>query len=1170
MTQILAGRFALPGSPVNEGGHAKLYKAVDLETDNQIVAIKLFNPTRILDNKVLQAAWANELSAYQKLGARDSLVDLIDWGRSEAGEPYLVFQWLDADLLTHLESISIDGWDDFWPIARDILSGLAHIHELGFVHRDLKPENVLVGNNSYKIADFGTTRLVETMNLGLTMAPLGTVPYAPPERGTPTPTPSYDIYSFAVLAVVCLTGQVPSTAAEVQEKFNDLDIPPDISDALALALSENPDARPESGSTLLATLEEIQQERENRRKKPDEIFLEIPASTLKTYAQQYGLTLQAASAETVLEDISAVGGFSFDRRPDRNDLQICGQVCTLRVVVHKLRPGVLRVMRISRPPANVLEYGRINWYRPSVTFRTTIPTDPTHAALVLEKHIEETTQRDAQRAEAETQGREDAVFSSWSSSIRAKFALESGRGISINYRSYSVHGERVRFKTSDDVSTLELNESRLVKNGNRRVFFGDVEGTENDEVIVYTTKGSASALPPRGRLEVDAEASKSKLRRERAALERIANRQAIRADLRDLLLSPGTCRFPSPARISEFRQQGLDPAKQEAVQAALNARDFVLIEGPPGTGKTTFIAELVAQQLNINPDSRIVVASQTHIALDNALMRIRELDPSVTLLRLGRTDKLAEGVEEFGYYSQMEEWRESAVVRSREFIKKFARLHGIELNTVDVPSLVRELERRHEKVRDLRSKISLRQSERRGLLEQIEHVNNLARPLLEAADHLEASAARGTGGELEAAIKRFIDVGLEAAVRLESGGALGDKLVAIETSLAEWRGELRDHVQLEDDSRKSLAHAVSVSAGLSIDEILAAAQAHTEVNDQRIAALESIAIDWEERFGAGPEFSGALIARAQVVAATCVGLTGVPGAESIPFDLCIVDEASKATATETLVPLASSRRWVLVGDDRQLPPFIEQALARPQMLEQFELSSQDIRQTLFSILAERLPKECKFTLTHQHRMHPTIGRLISKSFYEGKLTSEPRELSKTVDTAFASAVVWVDTSPRSDRREGRNGLSFRNKGEARVISDLLDRLEWVASRNAEQFSVAVLTGYDAQRREVTETLAQRELSRPNLKVRVATVDAYQGQEADVCIFSITRSNSSNEFGFLSSEERINVALSRGRDALIIVGDASFIESERNSDAPLRRVLSYIKENSDCCIEVSEN
>ncbi|MCX4641944.1 serine/threonine-protein kinase [Streptomyces sp. NBC_00401] len=1165
---LIAQRFALPSAPAGEGGHAKLFKSVDLENDNAPVAVKVFNPSSNLDDRVLKAAWANELNAYQALGDHPNLARLIDWGRSEDGSPYLVFEWLEQDLFKGLDGLAIEGWDDFWPIAQDILSGLQAIHSEGYVHRDVKPENVLITENGrYKIADFGTARLAETVSIGVTLAPLGTIPYAPDERGTRTPTPSYDVYSFAVLTVVCLAQRNFNNAAEVEAAFRDLDLPPDIFSVLEPCFATAPDARPATAGVLYSQLAAVQGERELRRSPETEIFLDLPTFVLESHRKQYGVAL---TSDQVIEDIHAVCALSYDTRSKaKPDLQISGQTLLLRVQPHRVRPGVLRVARIQRPQAQLLEAARANWYRPKTKFRLSSPTDPGRADRDLNSLLATVSDMDSERAELEVSSAEASAFSSWRSVLDAKFALENGRGAKANYTSYRRDGSRIRFSVAD-ATGLEVGEGRLVWDGNRRVLFGEVEGIENGEVILFVTKGRSEDLPRRGVLEFDSEASKSKLKRERDALERISNRRSVRSDLRDLLLDPQRSAPPQPANVESFLQDGLDTAKQKAVSASLGARDFCLVQGPPGTGKTTFIAELVSQQLRKNPRARIVLTSQTHIALDNALIRIREMEPQVSLLRLGRSDRLAQDVEPFSMTAQMELWRKSVLGQSRAFVKEFAARLGVDLDAEGLRNAALELQRRQRRVVALEQQIDTKQADRRELLTEIDRLNSLAAPILNMASEIENAAKSGTGTELAAAAERFIETGLTLAAQLEAAGPAGQKLVEMEATLAQWRADLKEQTAHQSGAQDVLAKSMNAEPNTTTENLVSAALERSNVEDPRIARLQEIASDWEERFGRGSEFAAVLVTRAQVVAATCVGVAGVAGADSMDFDLCIIDEASKATATEALVPLARSRRWVLVGDDRQLPPFVEQALEDQAVLSRFQLTRPQIRETLFSILSERLPDSCKFSLTHQHRMHPTIGRLVSHCFYGDQLTSAPRNLSPVIQSSLGAAAVWIDTSLRSDRQETRAGKSLRNKGEARVIASLLDRIQWVAEQNgSEPLSVAVLTGYEAQRREITETLAKGELTRILLKVRVATVDSYQGQEADISIFSVTRSNDGADLGFMRSEERVNVAVSRARDGLVIVGDAPFIESNKDSRNPLREILDHMRADTGCIVEKAD-
>ena len=535
MALILEGRFALPGEPFQHGGHAQIFRGTDLERDNQIVAVKLFNPPHVHDDRVLRASWTNELSAYQALGLHKNLARLIDWGRTSKDEPYLIFEWLDADLFDHLDRISIEGWDDFWPMARDILTGLSVIHSAGYVHRDLKPENILLAPDGIlKVADFGTTRLTQAINLGTTMAPFGTEPYAPPERGTLTPLPSYDLYSFAVICIVGMTSQVPSGETDVLSAFEQLDLPSEIAELIRPCLTPDPTLRPESAGVLLASLSALQDRRERRRESETEVFLQVPPNVVEVVEQMLGLA-SGLGIDYIVEDLSGVASFAYDGRVgDLPDLQIAGQVFVYRIQPHRKQLGTLYVMRAIRPPAQVLEFARDNWYRPKVQFRTTIPTDPGRAQRDLLNLQEQIAEHDAERIATETAARQSEAFGPWRKLLRAKFAVEDERGKPVRFQSFVQSGTRIRFRVSA-LPDIEIGESRLVRAGQRRVLFGEVEGVENTELILYVTKGKPENLPRSGVLEFDAEASKSKLRREQAALDRIAGGTAIRPELKEIL-----------------------------------------------------------------------------------------------------------------------------------------------------------------------------------------------------------------------------------------------------------------------------------------------------------------------------------------------------------------------------------------------------------------------------------------------------------------------------------------------------------------------------------------------------------------------------------------------------------------------------------------------------------
>lgn len=200
-------------------------------------------------------------------------------------------------------------------------------------------------------------------------------------------------------------------------------------------------------------------------------------------------------------------------------------------------------------------------------------------------------------------------------------------------------------------------------------------------------------------------------------------------------------------------------------------------------------------------------------------------------------------------------------------------------------------------------------------------------------------------------------------------------------------------------------------------------------------------------------------------------------------------------------------------------------------------------------------------------MLPAIGDLISVCFYDGELKSDPREPSLNLSLAgFERPVTWFSTSGETKRRQIDCKPGFKNVYEADFIRDLLNRINFCVGEATDRVSVAVLTGYVAQRTELERRIDNLHGSMSSLSIECGTVDSFQGRQADVSIFSVTKSNPDGDIGFFKDLRRLNVALSRGKEALAIVGDFSFALSAE-PDNPLRKVAQYIQDNPDtCCVK----
>ncbi|MHC5595477.1 MAG: AAA domain-containing protein, partial [Nostoc sp.] len=309
--------------------------------------------------------------------------------------------------------------------------------------------------------------------------------------------------------------------------------------------------------------------------------------------------------------------------------------------------------------------------------------------------------------------------------------------------------------------------------------------------------------------------------------------------------------------------------------------------------------------------------------------------------------------------------------------------------------------------------------------------------------------------------------------------------------------------------------------------------------------------DWIEKLRKPTEGDRDDLRRIYLDNANVVGITCVQAAsrgfseEFKSFDVVIIDEVSKCTPPELLIPALKGKKLVMVGDHRQLPPMLDTSTLEEvaQTIGNTRDELQFLEESLFKSQFESADESIKQMLTTQYRMHPFIMGAINQ-FYDGKLESgilEPdtKRAHHLADEIIQESqhLIWVETPIENQFLEQRNGTSYFNIQEIDAIERLCQQFEntW-ASRVANgepKKEIAVITFYGAQLRKIDERL-QSELF-PSLEIRTGTVDRFQGMERPVVIVSMVRNNSKGDVGFAKKPERVNVAFSRAQELLIIVG-----------------------------------
>ena len=464
------------------------------------------------------------------------------------------------------------------------------------------------------------------------------------------------------------------------------------------------------------------------------------------------------------------------------------------------------------------------------------------------------------------------------------------------------------------------------------------------------------------------------------------------------------CDFPPESNLNEEQKR--------AVRMALGNRELMLVWGPPGTGKTSVIAEIARQQAERG--RKTLIASQANLAVDNALARLWEFE-SVRPFRITR--------------------------KGRDY-----KMEGEDKKTVPT----------------------------------------------------EKTAG---GFFLDRLVKR-----LEGEMKKRDGG--------VESGLR------RDFHQ-------------SLSALQKRCEADGVGQDEESIGQMRVLHMK----------------------RMNVVGATLMvtGRWSLPPGVPPAFDTVIVDEVSKALPPEMVLPILRGKSVVLVGDYRQLPPILkdfsefaerdksEKTLSYKQWEEHagVEVRPDEI---LFERLWERHDDSCRVMLTEQYRMHEDIQGLIDPFYRKDESglkcgLSRERMNRMTVfpDGIFANKhVAWIDTKRSGEEKRGESGISFTNPEEVRIVGDLLELLPRGRRQN---LSVGVITFYGAQLQALRDKYEQRFSGKFCGGVNFGTVDRFQGRECDIIICSLVRNNQRGNVGFASVPNRINVAFSRAKRLLLIVGNS---------------------------------
>lgn len=638
--------------------------------------------------------------------------------------------------------------------------------------------------------------------------------------------------------------------------------------------------------------------------------------------------------------------------------------------------------------------------------------------------------------------------------------------------------------------------------------------------------------------------NKASYKRRKSALQRILDGESAVKNLANYF--DEHCTLPSEkydihVSDEEFKRYdqpeknvSLNEAQRIAFQRLIANGPLSLLQGPPGTGKTEFIAAFVHYLFDVQKVRNILLVSQSHEAVNTAAERIRKhcqrLGTDLQLVRFSNREIAdSEILEDVFSPNLVGQKRAQLNVNKISNICQLGRSMGLPEDY---------LRERAELAFDI------------GV--QIRRYQKIVK-----------SSKDETVDEDEKRLRKKLEKSIK-----EQAQAMGlRELVEIDEILPKFISEL--------DHKHNIQPIENIQAGKLID-----------LTQDMLEALSNERTNYDE-----------FLARSrQLVIGTCVGIgqRHIGIADNL-YDWVIVDEAARSISSELAIAMQSGTRILLVGDHKQLPPLYSEehknALARRLGISK---RGEELDQALGSdferVFLSEYGKQTCATLKTQYRMAPAIGSLVSACFYEnvlenGKTDNDVPNIYFRLPEKIKSCVTWLDTTslPNAYHEQGKSG-SLSNRAEADVIIGILQDLA-----NDETFmnsepvqkclekneqAIGVICMYGEQKKLIRKKFNERSWNDDFRRlVKIDSVDSYQGKENRVIILSLTRHDKVCSTGFLHLPNRINVALSRAMDKLIIVGAKTMWEHPKNSKTPLAKVLRFIQEQNnpqDYAIKILKN
>lgn len=1197
MATYIADRYKLKKKDIGGGNMASILLCEDTDIDddeaNSSVIIKLFNKPNIGDENLQKQVFNREVESLDKLNHKN-IVRILDRGYDEKYKAFfIVLEYIQGqNFKDAFEDICRYEYAQKLELMEQVVEGLEYLHKKNIVHRDLKPSNLMFDKDgTVKIIDFGISRLQDTFYNDYTLSGFATKNYSSPEQKLGKMI-SYqsDIYSLGLIFYEIFT----CTHITTRESMDISMLPQGMQNILVKMTKEEPNLRYNTISELRRDIEKekslLVQERYISLGFTNTVTKRLAASgyiekeettlALKILEKEYSgkcYMWPAKNKEGVFEGTYELYGQRFisylkiDKRDDKRFTVIS---------IAFVQPDRLIT---QKEIAYEIPYGIHVGSGTRIHYKTEINAQIL-SEEVLNHEVNYISHRDEDMHQKDITGKWKNILELERKQIREEKSILIYRNLKINEEDTSLEIQintdrayEINY-TSDDMlqMTTKKNIHHYIDVGHMREF------SDGKMIIDMTPQVDCSNIASSGEVSISMRMAEIALNRQRKALKSIQYKENANPEISEIIFNPSIATSKNNLMLTEAdcKSKKIDRSKVISLEKALSSDNIFLLQGPPGTGKTTFISELVYQILygndtyRGNPEAKILIASQSHVEVDNSLAKIKELIPDIKMIRIGVLDKLSESSRKYTLDIFCRDWTEKVILNCKEALARYKQEIGIDESLQEKNSIITEIESITQEISELIDELEKVETE----LERINVLDSKWQFVDEKIATMKQMVAIKTSGVTEEHLSQIIDEFTESLSELNSKLA---SVIDESIALAEQKIELQNRYVSLNEELEAKGHEVDewkellgVSSNKDYQQVKEDIQVALKENKKKYAKyskVESLCKEWQKRVTQGDGLLQESIADSTLVGATCLGIASLGSDVEINFDWVIVDEAGKATPPEILVPICLGRKIVLVGDHKQLPPVVDQALLKLQDKERMNINKEDLELSLFEYLERSLNDDCKNILDEQYRMNPVIGDLISKLFYESKLVSKTSKEEKTIPLKLyeSKPLVWLSTAARFDRKEERISDSYRNPCEAKLIFEQLLEIDKELNELKLKKETAIIAGYRGQRDSLTRLYESSYKAKfHNMSIEINTVDAFQGRETDIVFYSVVRSNDDGKLGFLKDVRRLNVAFSRARELLVVVGDHQCAQrclDINGQENPFIGIIKFIRDNSDDCM-----